>query len=173
MSTHTYSFIAKLIYRWANIPLTIVLLFYLVVYILASFYQWYYIFAVIFEAGILFFLNRHYIRGYKIFPYKISIDNEKMICEDFFFSKKSLIIYHRDITEIKGSIFSGNKARPLYIVDNNNQSIAIRIHLQNYNQVVTKILSNVNKELYNSLLDKMKEFNEDIAMIRSKRVKKK
>lgn len=172
MSTHTYPFIAKLIYRWANIPLSLILGFYLVVYILASFYQWYYIFAVLFEAALLYFLNRHYIRGYKLFPYKISIDNEKMVCEDFFFSKRSLTIYHRDIKEIKGNIFSGNKARPLYISDSNQQSIAIRVHLEGYNKVLTQILSNVNKELYDSLLDMMKEFNEDISKQREKRKKK-
>lgn len=174
MTTHTYPFIARLIYRWANIPLTIILIFYLIVYIIATFYQWYYIIAVIFELAILYFLNRHYIRGYKLFPYKISIDNEKMICENFFFSKKSHTIYHSDISKITGSIFSGNKARPLYIYDEkNNVTIGLRVHLNGYNQVLTKILSNVSKELYDSLLEDVKAFNEDIATIRDKRQKKK
>ena len=173
MTTHTYSIFAKLIYRWANIPLTIILTFYLVIYIIASFYQWYYIFAVLFEIAILFFLNRYYIRGYKLFPYKISLDDEKMICDDFLFSNKIVTIYYKDIAEIKGSIFSGNKARPLIITDGKtNQSVAIRVHLKGYNQVVTKVLSNVNKDLYNSLLEKMKEFNESISAIREKRKKK-
>lgn len=173
MSTHKYSLFARFIYRWANIPLSLILGFYLIVYILAAFYQWYYVFAVLFEGAILFFLNRYYIRGYKLFPYKISIDNEKMICEDFLFSNKKITIYLKDITEIKGSIFSGNKARPLYIYDvNNNQTIAIRIHLKGYNQVVTKILSNVSKDLYDSLLDRMKEFNESVSLLRNKRKKK-
>lgn len=174
MTTHTYSFFARFIYRWANIPLTIILGFYFVVYILASFYKWYYIFAVIFEGAILYFLSKFYIRGYKLFPYKISIDNEKMICEDFLFSKRKLTIYHKDITKIEGSIFSGNKARPLYIYDeSNNQQIGIRVHLKGYNQVITKILSNVNKELYNSLLERIQEFNEDVSKLREKRKKKK
>lgn len=174
MSEHSYSFLARFIYRWANIPLSILLGFYFVVYLLASFYQWYYIFAILFEGGILFFLNRFYIRGYKLFPYKISVDNEKMICEDFLFSQKKITIYHKDITKIEGSIFSGNKARPLYVFDEpNNQRIGIRIHLKGYNQVITKILSNINKELYDSLIERMKEFNEDIALMRAKRKKKK
>lgn len=173
MSTHTYPLLARFIYRWANIPLTIILSFYLVVYILAAFYQWYYIFAVLFEAAILFFLNRHYIKGYRLFPYNISVDNEKLICKDFLLSHKEITIYHKDITEIKGSIFSGNKARPLYIYDgNNDQTIAIRIHLKGYNQVLTKVLSNVNKEIYESLLDRMKEFNESVSLLRDKRKKR-
>ena len=173
MTTHTYSLLAKFIYRWANIPLTIILVFYLIVYILAAFYQWYYVFAVMFEGAILFFLNRHYIKGYKLFPYKISVDDEKLVCEDFLLSDKTVTIRFSDITDIKGSIFSGNKSRPLYIYDgNNNQTIAIRIHLKGYNQVVTKILSNVSKDIYDSLLDRMKEFNEIVSLQRQRRKKK-
>ncbi len=173
MFTHTYPLLARFIYRWANIPVSLILGFYLIVYILAAFYQWYYIFAILFEAAILFFLNRHYIKGYKLFPYKISIDNEKMVCEDYLLSSKKITIYYKNITEIKGSIFSGNKSRPLYIYDAvNDQTIAIRIHLKGYNQVVTKVLSNVNKELYESLLERMKEFNEGVSLLRERRKKK-
>ncbi len=134
------------------------------------FHNWYYVLAGLLNATIIFVMNKHYIKAYKTFPYKISIDNEKMICEDFLLSDKKVTIYHKNIDDISGSIFSGNKARPLYVHDSENDvTIGMRVHLKGYNQVVTKILSNVNKELYESLLDSVKEFNELITQKRKSR----
>ncbi len=177
MTTHTYSILARLIYRWANIPFTLILLFYLYIYLIAMFHNWYYVIAAMINASIIFIMNKHYIKAYKTFPYKISIDNEKMICEDFLLSNKKVTIYYKDIDKITGSIFSGNKARPLYIFDTkNNVEIGIRVHLKGYNQVVTTILSNIKKDLYESLLDNVKEFNQAVTekrqSIKRKKTKK-
>lgn len=173
MTKHTYSLFARLVYRWANIPVTMILLFYLYVYGVAMFHNWYYVLAALLNATVLYAMNKHYIKAYTTFPYKVSIDNEKMICEDFMLSDKKVTIYLKDIDNITGSIFSGNKARPLYIHDSKQGvQIGLRVHLKGYDHVVTTILSNIKKDLYESLLESVKEFNQAITEKRKKHPRK-
>ena len=174
MKTFTYPLLARIVYRWANIPVTILLLFYLIIYLIAIEKEWTYILPALLNLTIIYVLNRHYLKSYRLFPYKITIDNEKMICEDFMFSNKQVTIYHSDIDKITGSIFSGNKGRPLYIHDEKKGvTIGLRVHLQGYNEVLTTVLSNIKQGLYESLLENIKEFNTSLLKQREKRISKK
>jgi hypothetical protein len=103
-------------------------------------------------------MNRYYFRSYKIFPYKIDINNEEMICRDYFFSKKVIKLKLLDITKITGGIFSGYPSRPIYLFDEKNTiKVGINQHIKNYNSLLTIILKNVNQKLYNELLETMKD----------------
>lgn len=159
MNTFKYPFFPRLIYRFANIPITILLLLLAFLSLLGTFVEWYYIFPVLVDSTILFFLNRYYFRSYKTFPYKIETTTEKMICSDYFFSSVKHEISLKDITSIKGGIFSGTIARPIYLyIEKENLTIGINQHIGNYNKLVTIILSNIRQELYNELLDTMQQY---------------
>jgi len=83
------------------------------------------------------------------------------------------VIKHSDIDEIRGGIFSGNSARPLYIHDGKNDiTIGLRQHLKGFNIVVTIILSNVPQELYKGLLSKIEELGNKTTGLREKRKSK-
>lgn len=97
---------------------------------------------------------------YKSFPFKISIDNEKMICTDFVIGNKKIEIEHLAIKDIKGGIFSGRAYMPLYIITDHNK-IGISPHLKDYNKLLTIILTNISKELYENLLDSIKKIAHD------------
>lgn len=97
---------------------------------------------------------------YKSFPFKISIDNEKMICSDFVIGNKNIEIEHLAIKDIQGGIFSGRAYMPLYIITDNNK-IGISPHLKDYNKLLTIILTNISKELYENLLDSIKKIAHD------------
>lgn len=162
MQTFKYSFIAKLIYRFANIPITILL------FIIASFslvgvtIKWYYIIPVLVDISLIYFLNRYYLKLYKQFPFKIEINTQKLICSDFFFSKKRFEIPLSEITGIRGGIFSGTIARPIYLdVASKGLQIGINQHVKGYNKLLTIILSNINQELYNSLLGTMQQISDE------------
>lgn len=173
MKKFTYSLFAKLIYMYANIPATLLLAFYLVFSLVMIQQHWFYILSAIIHAVLLFILNRFYIRSYKLFPYTILIDNEKMICKNYFLSRKEVVVKHSDIDKIEGGIFSGNSARPLYIHDGKNDvTIGIRQHLTGFNTVVTIILSNIKQELYKELLGKIAELGEKTSGLRDKRKNK-
>ena len=106
-------------------------------------------------------MNRFYFRSYKLFPYKIEINNEKMICSDFF--KKSIIydISLSDIDLIEGGSLSGTPAKPIYIhTESDDLLIGISPHMKDQNKLVTIILSNVKQSVYDDVLLLAKEISE-------------
>jgi hypothetical protein len=118
--------------------------------------DWKFIFPLIITLILLCVLNKFYIKIYKTFPFRIDIDNSKMICCDFVVNNRKVEIFHSDITEIKGGIFSGRVYMPLYITTVNT-TIGISPHIKDYNKLLTIILTNIPKELYTSLLDEIKK----------------
>lgn len=160
MQTFNYSIIAKFVYRFVNIPITFLLSLYLLLAIFSPEKTWFNAISIVVHLLLIFFINKFYFRNYKQFPYKISADNEKMICTDFFLSRKEIEIRMEDIDDIKGGIFSNTPARPVYIHDGkNNVTIGVSAHLKGYNKLMTIILSNVKQNLYNEVLDRMKEMS--------------
>ena len=172
MFTFKYSFFAKLIYRYGNIPITLLLGIQLLFSIIMIDVKWYFLFFALFNLLIIFFLNRFYFRSYKLFPFKIEINNEIMICTDFFNRSKTVEIYLQDIDDIKGGTLTGSPGRPVYIHDGkNNITIGLHSHIGNYNKLLTIILSNVTKELYNQVLDQARELYSNNKLVKSKRDK--
>lgn len=162
MKTFKYSLFSRLIYRYANIPVSLFLLIHVWVSIAGIYQNWIFAFPLLLNIIALVWINKFYIRSYNSFPFHIEIDNEKMICTDFFDRRKKVVLKHSDITEIKGGIFSGNKARPIYIYDEkHNIKLGFHHHLKGFNSVLTTILSNINQDLYSSLLDQVKELGDD------------
>ena len=86
----------------------------------------------------------------------IKVNNEKMICSDFVIKNRILEINHSDINKIKGGIFSGRNYSPLYI-STDNETIGISPHMRDFNKLLTIILTNIDKDLYEELLESIKK----------------
>ncbi|MBU2492327.1 MAG: hypothetical protein KJ571_06840 [Bacteroidetes bacterium] len=158
MKEYGYPFLARLIYRYANIPVSFLLIIYVFISIVGIREDWLYVISLIINLVLLYVLNRYYFKMYKMFPYKIQIDNEKIICSDFMNKSKRVEVKLIDISRITGGIFSGSPIRPIYISDEkNNITIGFNQHLKDYNKFLTIVLSNIPQELYNDLLEKIKE----------------
>lgn len=170
MREFKYNFLAKLIYRYANIPANLILLFYLYASIYGMSVDWKFIFPVLINIILIYVLNRFYIKIYKSFPFYIKIDNEKMICSDFVIKNRNVQIVHSDINEIKGGIFSGRAYSPLY-VSTPEVKIGISPHMKGYEKLLTIILTNIPKELYESLLETIKKVAFDNTPKRNKKIK--
>lgn len=169
MRIFTYSIFTKFIYRYANIPVTIILGFYLLVSLLTLTESWFSVASTVIHAILIFIINRYYIRSYKYFPYKIEINHQKMICSDFTFSKKIVELELKNIDKISGGIFGRASTRPLYIFDSAADiKIGVHQHLKRFNELLTIILSNVRQELYNDLLEKVKNLKLDMKDKRKK-----
>lgn len=160
MIKFNYSFIAKIVYRYANLPITILLLIQLLISIAGTVNDIKFLLPLLINVLLIFVINKFYIKMYKYFPFKIEADNEKLVCSDFFMSNKRIEIRHSEISDIKGGIFSGSQIKPLYILHKDGETmIGINPHLKGYNKLVTMILSNISQKLYNDLLDRSKELN--------------
>lgn len=157
MITYKYSFFSKLIYRYANIIATLFLLIYVVAAFFLTMEKWYYVFVMFVNLLIIFYLNRYYFKTYRIFPFKISADNQKIICSDFLFSSKIIEIDLQNIDKISGGIFSGWPTRPVYIYDGTkNIMIAFYSHVGNFRNLLKTILENIPQNVYDELIEKIK-----------------
>lgn len=156
MKVFRYGFLAKIIYRYGIVPINLILLFYLFVSILAFDNDWKFIFPIFINIILLYSINRFYIKVFKLFPFQIEINNEKMICSDFMIKNRKVEIFHSDIATITGGIFSGRSFAPLYITTE-NERIGISPHIKDFNKLLTIMLTNISKELYESLLETIKK----------------
>jgi len=175
MLTFKYGIIARIIYRWINVPVSILMILQLMFLIPFAFQKLFYLIPIVIDSFILFYLNRFYFFSYKHFPFEIVADNEKIVCRDFMDDEKEVTILLNEIIEIRGGLFTGNLARPIYISDGKNL-IGFHSHLKESNKLLTLILSNIPQTLYNSLLEKMKiqreEFYKKITTTKKSKKKK-
>lgn len=158
LEKYKYSFFAKLIYRYGNIIATLFLSVHFISSIMMMFEKWYFVFFALINGFIIFIVNRYFFKTYRLFPFTVEADNEKIVCRDFLFGRKEITIYHSDIENITGGIFSGYPTRPVYIKDGRqNITIGFYSHVGKFQKLITTILKNIPQPLYDKLLTGMKE----------------
>lgn len=155
MKVFKYSLISKLLYRYGNIPLNLILFFYAISALLNVSERLIFIVPFIITITFLFFLNRQYLLLYKLLPYKITADSEKLICEDFLFSNKKVVIYYLKITQLKGGVFEGKVSGLMHVYDQDGNTIGFFNRLKNVNKLETEILGRVPKEVYDVVVEKI------------------
>ena len=158
MQKFEYSFLYKLFYRFGNIPVTLLLVMYLFVAATNLDKSLINMLPLVISALLIFFLNRHYLKLYKILPYKIEADNERLICSNFLFSKKEIVIYHKDISTLTGGVFEGRISGIMKLTDDkNNLSIGFFNSIKNAHGLQTIILSRVPRNVYDEVVKKLKQ----------------
>lgn len=158
MENFRYSFFARLFYRYGNIIATLLLLVHLISSVILIFQKWYFIFPAVINTGIIFVLNKYFLKTYRLFPFNICADNEKIICKDFFLSRKEFEIKYEDIDQITGGIFSGYPTRPIYFHDGRqNITVGFYSHVGHFQKLLTKLLQNIPKNLYDEMINRLKK----------------
>ncbi len=156
MKEHSYSKFAILIYRFGNIPVTFFLALYLIALGVNLDVGWVYIVPFIITLLIVYFLNKHYLILYKILPTKILADDEKIICSNFFLSKKEITIYYKNISELSGGIFRGKLSGLMKVIDGENHyTIGFFQKLKGAKELETLILSKVNRDVYDEVINRI------------------
>ncbi len=159
MTLYKYPFFMKLIYRFGNIPLTLILAVYLVESVIQSAIHWYALIFVIINSAIIISLNKYYVKMYRYFPFCVYADNERMVCKNFLFSKKELEIKHSEIKNIEGGIFNGMPSRPIYIYGSDGKLlIGFYSRSGQFSKLLSTILKNVREELYQDILGKINRY---------------
>ncbi len=157
MKTFKYSFIAKIIYRYGNFIISIILLLYLILSAFGMFKDWRFVFPLLINFILLYIVNKYYLKIYKLFPFKIEADNKELHCSDFMIKDRIEKIKIIDIDKIEGGIFSGRNYAPLYI-EWDGKKIGLSPHMKDFNKLLTIILTNIKKELYEELLESIKKY---------------
>lgn len=155
--TFTYPFLFRIIFRYGNIIITPLLLLYTIPLVTFLDEKIILAFPLLVNLFLIYFLNRHYFNLYKILPYLIEADDEKITCSEFFLSKKEIVIYYDDIASLSGGIFENKISGIMKVCDEkNNLCIGFYQRLNNSGKLATIILSKVNRELYDIVLEKIK-----------------
>lgn len=153
MKVFTYPIFYKLILRFGNIPLTLLLLIYLIPAVIYLDENLILLIPLIISSLLIFFLNKIYLTLYKIVPYKIIADDGKLICSEFLFSNKEIIIDFNNINKLKGGIFEGKLHGILKVYDGkNNIHIGYFNKIKNAKLLGTLLLSKVKKNVYDEVI---------------------
>ncbi|NWF51292.1 MAG: hypothetical protein HXY49_12210 [Ignavibacteriaceae bacterium] len=156
MRTFTYSFFSRLILKFGNIPVTILLSLYLGYFVVKLDKNLLFLLPIVITLLLIYFLNKHYLILFQNLPYRIQADDDKMICDKFMFSKKVHTVFFNDIESLTGGIFSGRTYGLMKVFDKrNNITIAFYHRISNAKLLETLILSRISKELYDSVLKQM------------------
>lgn len=169
MKTFTYPLFAKIVYRYANIFITFVLITHLVIFFIAPQKNWGYLPLGLINIILIYIVNRFYFKNYKYFPYNIEADNEKLKVSNFIINNRTEIIYYKDIEKLTGGVFSKQPSTPIYIIYNGGKKIGINTHLKDFNKLLTIILQYVTDTVYENTLQEMKiKTDEQISNIKTK-----
>ena len=154
--TFTYSFLFQIIFRYGNVIVTPVLLLYSIPLFYFLDENLILAFPLLVNLTIIYFLNRHYLNLYKILPYRIEADDEKIVCSNFFLSNKEITINYNDISSLAGGIFENKISGVMKVCDgSNNICIGFYQRLSNSSKLATIILSKVRRDIYDGVLEKI------------------
>jgi hypothetical protein len=154
MQVFEYPIFFKLLYRFGNIPVTILLSVYLIISVTKLDTELIYIIPVAITLSLVYFINKRYLLLYQTVPYRIAADDEKLVCNNFLLSKKEIIIYYKDIEKITGGIFSRKMRGLMQVCDGRNKiCIGFFDKIKNVKSLQTIILSRVNKDVYDNVVE--------------------
>lgn len=155
--TFAYPFLFRIIFRYGNIIITSILLLYTIPLVAYLDEKMILAFPLLVNLFIIYFLNRHYFNLYRILPYKIEADDEKITCSKFFLSKKETVIYYNNVASLSGGIFENKISGVMKVCDGkNNVCIGFYQRLNNSGKLATIILSKVRRDIYDNVLEKIK-----------------
>lgn len=164
MQEFRYSFIYKFIYRYGNVVATILMAGYLIPLAIGIDQNLWLLIPLILILLLIYFINRKYLEMYKIVPYKITADENKMECTNFIFSKRKITIYYKDIESLTGGIFDGKWFGLMKVCDGKNQiCIGFFDKLKNSQKLITLTLSRVDKKIYDDVMEKIKSLRNPSA----------
>lgn len=156
MQTFTYSFFWKITYRYGNLVVSLLLLLYIFPVALQLDKNLIFLLPFIISLLLLYYINKSYFTFYKLVPFVIEADEQKLECKNFLFRNKTVTIYYKDIESLTGGIFDGKYRGLLKVCDGKNKiCIGFFDRMQNSSKLVTLILSKVDKNIYDDIINKL------------------
>lgn len=151
-----YPFLFRIVFRYGNIIVTLLLIIYSVPLAFYLDEKKILLIPLIITVLVIYFINKHYLNLYKILPFKIVADDEKLLCTNFFLSKKEFTIYYEDIESLYGGIFENKMSGVMKVCDGKNGvCIGFYHKMNNSGKLATIILSKVKRDLYDEVLEKL------------------
>ena len=157
MKTYKYALLPKLMYRYATVPISLILLSYFFISISQITSDWYYIIVAIVNVVILFYINKFYLNVYKLLPFVVTLDKEGITASNFMFGKNVIVLKYEDIDRITGGVFGYNPKGLIYIHESKNGNmISIHPAMEDANNFFKFVLDNIHSGLRDELVAKLK-----------------
>ena len=154
--TFTYPLLYRFIFRYGNIPATIIMLVYFVMSIMNYKSGLFYLAPAIIVGLLIYLLNKKYTQIYKTVPFTITIEEDKLIGSDFLFSDKKIVISFKNIDKLEGGIFERKLTGFMKCYDSKeNVWMAFHSKIKKSNVLQTLILSKIREEVYNEVIEKI------------------
>jgi len=158
MQVFTYSIFWKFVYRYLNLVITPLLILYIIPIAVNLDKNLILILPFVISVYLLYYLNKSYFTFYKLVPFKIELDDEKIICSQFILKEKKMIIHIKDIDSLSGGIFNGRYRGLMKVSDGKNKiSIGFFDRMINSQKLVTLLISKVDLKVYNEVIPKIEE----------------
>jgi hypothetical protein len=170
MQTFTYSLSYRIIYRFGNLPVSLLLFLVLISAVTNLSYSLFNIIPILITATLIYILNRQYLLLYKILPLQIEADKEKMVCSRFVTPSKKITIYYKNVASLEGGVFEGKTGGLMKIRDGQNQiTVGLFNNIKNAKNLQTLILTYVRREVYDDVLKKINEKKKPAEKLKSKK----
>lgn len=112
------------------------------------------------SAYLVYAINKHYLVNYKIVPYLIKADDEKIVCSKFLFSKKKIEVFFSNVSKLEGGIFDGKPTGLMKVKDGvNNRTIGFYSKIKNAKELETVLLSKVKRGVYDEVVERIHKQN--------------
>jgi hypothetical protein len=155
MKEYTYSTLFKFIYRFANLPLTLLLIILIIPMIVNIDNNLLLLIPLIISLLMIYFLNRFYFTLYKIVPFRIYADENRIICKNFLLPHRREEITFKEIQSLSGGKFEGRLNGIMKINSKSNVSIGFYHNMNNAKEFETFILSKVDKKVYDEVVNRV------------------
>jgi hypothetical protein len=103
----------------------------------------------------IYFLNRFYFTLYKIVPFRIYADENRIICKNFLLPHRREEITFKEIQSLSGGKFEGRLNGIMKINSKSNVSIGFYHNMNNAKEFETFILSKVDKKVYDEVVNRV------------------
>ena len=157
MQVFTYSFAWEFIYRYTNLIITPPLLIITLAFVSHVDRNPVFLIPIFITLLFLYILNKSYLEFYKMIPNRIEADDEKLVCSQFFFRRKTLTIYLKDVESLTGGMFSGKYHGVMKVSDGKNKiAIGFFDKINHSTKLISIILNKVDQNIYDDVVEKLK-----------------
>lgn len=153
--TFQYSLLMKLIYRYANIPVTLLMLAYLFPIIVTYKGEYLQIVSILFLVLIITAINIFFIKNYSVIPYVIKTDDTKITISGFLANDRTEEILYSSIKNLSGGIFEGRINGLLKVHYGEEKYFAFFQKIKNAKLLQAILLSKVERQLYDKVLNSL------------------
>lgn len=152
VNTFQYSFPLRLLYRYGNIPATVLLFLYLLP-MLFDFRGLKIVYSIILIV-FLYYINKYFFYLYKAMPRCIEVRETGLQCSGYFLSREKKFIPFDEITDITGGIFD-RRFTKLIAVHHPRGKIVFFSTIRNARLLQDALLRGIRPGLYDAILERI------------------